>query len=164
MKLIGVDLYQHLFEGALREAEEEGASRWQPELNLGEAGALPAEWIPDPDIRIGLYVRLARVLEERDLDLFEAELTDRFGPHPVPVERLLAAARIGILARSAGIARVDAGPAAIALTPYGGALKVPEGLQLIQKKGRWLLKEPNETGDRLQRVMAVLEALVTTGD
>jgi hypothetical protein len=35
---------------------------------------------------------------------------------------------------------------------------------LIEKAGRWLLKERNETADLLQSVTTLLEALVTTGD
>lgn len=164
MKLIGVDLYQHLFEAALKEAQGEDPGRWRPELNLGDPGGLPADWIPDPDIRIGLYVRLARIAEEGDLDDFAAELTDRFGSHPFAVERILAAARIGILGRAAEIERIDAGPAAIALTPHSEMPPVPDELHLTEKDGRWLLKERNETADLLQSVTTLLEALVTTGD
>jgi transcription-repair coupling factor (superfamily II helicase) len=102
MKLVGVDLYQHLFEAALRQAQGQDPGLWVPDLNLGDAGGLPAEWIPDPDIRLGLYVRLARLCDEVELDAFGEELADRFGPQPGAAQRLLAAARIGILARAAG--------------------------------------------------------------
>ncbi|QWT14421.1 DEAD/DEAH box helicase [Sphingobium xenophagum] len=163
MKLVGVDLYQHLFEAALRQARGQDPGLWVPDVNLGDAGGLPAEWIPDPDIRLGLYVRLARLCDEAELDAFDAELADRFGPQPGAAQRLLAAARIGILARAAGIERVDAGPAAIALTPRDRSLQVPQGIELAEKEGRWLLKEQTAEAERLARVADLLETLVAMG-
>ena len=52
MRLIGVELYQQLLEGALRTARGETVERWSPELNLGVYGRLPDAWIPDEDIRL----------------------------------------------------------------------------------------------------------------
>jgi transcription-repair coupling factor (superfamily II helicase) len=73
---------------------------------------------------------------------------------------LLELARIRQLARLAKIARVDAGPAAIALTPkadFGGDAKAAS---LTAKGDRLLLKEPTETGEqRLTRVRDLLELL-----
>jgi transcription-repair coupling factor (superfamily II helicase) len=164
MKLVGIDLYQHLFEAALRQAQGLDPGLWVPDLNLGAAGGLPADWIPDPDIRLGLYVRLARFSEEAELDAFEEELADRFGPLPGAAEQLLSAARIGILARAARIERVDAGPAAIALTPRVKDWCPPEGAEITEKDGRWLLKEQTDQGDRLARVADLLVTLVPAGD
>lgn len=160
MKLVGIDLYQHLFEAALREAQGQDPGLWLPELNLGDAGSLPTDWIPDPDIRLGLYVRLARLANEAELDAFEGELADRFGLYPPAAERLLMVARISILARAMEIERVDAGPAAIALTPHGEDSHTLAGTDLVEKNGRWLLKEKTDEDGRLARVADVLESLV----
>ena len=161
MKLIGIDLYQHLFEAALKEARGEDAELWTPELNLGSVGCLPSEWIPDADIRLGLYVRLSRLVDETGLEALEEELADRFGPVPRAAEHLIDANRIAILARAAGIARIDAGPAAIALTPRGAARDIGKYAKLSKKDGRWLLKEQTDDADRLARVTALLESIGT---
>ena len=161
MKLIGIDLYQHLFEAALKEARGEDAELWTPELNLGSVGCLPSEWIPDADIRLGLYVRLSRLVDETGLDALEEELVDRFGPLPPAAEHLIDANRIAILARAAGIARIDAGPAAIALTPRGAARDIGKYAKLSKKDGRWLLKEETDDADRLARVTTLLESIGT---
>lgn len=163
MKLVGIDLYHHLFEAALKQARGEDPGLWLPDLNLSHAGALPAEWIPDADIRIGLYVRLARISEERELDAFEEELADRFGALPAAAEHLIEAARIGILAREARIARIDAGPAAIALTPRDRRAALPRDLGLVAKDGRWILRERTEEETRTARVIALLEDLPASG-
>jgi transcription-repair coupling factor (superfamily II helicase) len=45
-------------------------------------------------IKIDLYRRLSRMTAEKDLDEFRAELADRFGPLPAPVEQLVKLARL----------------------------------------------------------------------
>lgn len=159
MKLIGVDLYQHLFEAALGQARGQPEAMWMPDINMNAPGALPADWIPDADIRLGLYVRLAHIGEESDLEALEDELADRFGPLPRQAQDLMTGARIAILARAARIARIDAGPAAIALTPHGSGATPPDGSGLLEKEGRWLLKERTEEEDRSGRVVELLETL-----
>ena len=160
MKLIGVDLYQHLLEAALRTARGETVERWTPELNLGVEGRLPADWISDEELRVSLYVRLARTADAAALDAFEAELDDRFGDLPEAARTLLTVARIRIAARAAEVARVDAGPAAIALTPRRGARIDAAAAGLTEKGDRLLLAERIEDGDaRLTRVAELMDAL-----
>ena len=158
VKLIGVDLYQHLLELALRSARGEPVDDWRPELKIGVAGRLPDDWIPAVDVRLPLYMRLARLTDDEELDAFEAELEDRFGALPEAVRTLLAVTRAGLLCRRVGIARIDAGPAAIALTPRPGFSGRAPGL--IEKDGRLLLTERNDDPHtRLAEVIALLEAL-----
>ena len=161
MKLIGVDLYQFLLEAALRAARGETVERWTPELSLGVSGGLPDAYIPDVEVRLGLYARLARLSSEVELEAFAEELEDRFGPLPPEAELLIAVARVRRLAADAAIAKVDAGPAAIALTPrheFGGAA---EAAGLAEKNGRLILAERIEDpAERLNRVETLLAALV----
>ena len=158
MRLIGVELYQQLLEDALRTARGETVERWTPDLRLGIDGRLPAEWIPDEDLRISLYARLGRLRSDADLDAFEAELEDRFGELPEEAALLLSIARVRERARALGIARIDAGPAAIALTPRRDAPPALGEIDgLVEKDGRLLLKEPHEdAAERLERLAALL--------
>lgn len=160
VKLIGVDLYQHLLERALRDARGEAVDDWTPQLNLGSGGHLPESWIPDEEIRVGLYVRFARLREIGALEQFEQELTDRFGELPAEVQLILATARVRVLARSANIAKVDAGPAAIAFTPRPcrSVDKLPADLE--EKGDRFLLREALDDVDaRLHRTEEMLAEL-----
>jgi transcription-repair coupling factor (superfamily II helicase) len=160
MKLIGIDLYQHLLEAALRQAQGEEADRWTPELNLGSQGMIPANWVPHADTRLGLYMRLSRLDSEAAIDEFEDELTDRFGPLPIETETMLDHTRVRWLARAAQIARVDAGPAAIALTPRPKFSGDGAALGLVSKNGRLVLAERIPEAARLARLQGLLEALV----
>jgi transcription-repair coupling factor (superfamily II helicase) len=156
MKLIGIDLYQFLLTQALRQARGEEVDNWTPVLNLGIAGRLPEAWVPEVDLRLGLYGRLARLPDTAAIDGFAGELEDRFGPLPVEAMVLLDLARLRMLAREAGVVEVDAGPAAIALTPRNKDAAVPDGL--AAKNGRWLLAERiDDAGERLVRVRDLLE-------
>jgi transcription-repair coupling factor (superfamily II helicase) len=162
VKLIGVDLYQHLLEHALRAARGEPTDEWAPVLNLETSGRLPAEWIAEEDLRIGLYARLARIADVPALDAFEDELVDRFGELPADAGRLLARARLGLLAREARIARIDAGVAAIAFTPGTDFTGDPAAAGLEPSEGRLLLKERLEDpADRLRRAEEVLGELAS---
>jgi transcription-repair coupling factor (superfamily II helicase) len=132
---------------------------WLPELRLGLGGRLPEDWIPEEEVRINLYARLARIGSAGEIEALAAELEDRFGTLPDETRRLIELARIRLLARAAGIARVDAGPAAIALTPRRALKgKVPK----LEVKGeRLLLRESTEEADRLDRVHELLEELAS---
>jgi transcription-repair coupling factor (superfamily II helicase) len=141
MKLIGIDLYQHLLERAVREARGEALERWSPVINIGVTGRIPAEWIPEADTRLSLYLRLARLTSRAELDAFADELVDRFGEAPEEAAILLRIANLRMLARDANIAKVDGGPNAIALTPRADLTKrAIAGAGLVEKKGRLLLE------------------------
>jgi transcription-repair coupling factor (superfamily II helicase) len=160
MKLIGVDLYQHLLEGALRTARGETVERWTPELHLGLQGCLPETWIPDEELRVGFYVRLARAENGSTVDALEAELEDRFGALPDAATTLLAVARVRAQALALGIARIDAGPAAIAFTPRADFTGDAKAAGLAAKGDRLLLAERiDDPAARLARIETLLEAM-----
>ena len=162
MKLIGVDLYQHLLEAALREARGEHVDDWVPQLNLGVGGRFPSEWIPEEELRTSLYIRLARIPDLPALEAFEDELADRFGDLPPEARQLVVTARIRVLARGADVEKIDAGPAAIAFTSRRGATLKAGGTGLDEKNGRLLLREAlDDPLERLARTEDVLAELAS---
>jgi len=166
VKLIGVDLYQHLLGQALRRARGEAVDDWTPVLNLEAAGWLPDDYVPEPEVRLDLYARVARAADPAAVDALADEVEDRFGAPPPPVLDLLALARLRALARLAGVEKVDAGPAAIALSFHGDRAAAAAGLvdadgALRWKDERLVLAERSEPGpERLERVAGPLERLV----
>jgi transcription-repair coupling factor (superfamily II helicase) len=134
LKLIGAGLYQHLLQRALQSAR--GApppEEWSPELNLGATGSIPEEYVPEPEMRISLYARLAKLHANGAIDAFRDEVEDRFGAIPSPVDQLFLQMRLKRLCRRIGVARIDAGPEAIALTFRGDRSDDPRLARLIQK-------------------------------
>jgi transcription-repair coupling factor (superfamily II helicase) len=164
VKLIGPDLYRHLLQRALRGEGPE--DEWSPELNLGLAGLIPEDYVDEPEMRINLYARLARFDGDETLDDLAAEIEDRFGPMPQPVRNLLDLASLKQLCLRLGIARVDAGPQAIALTFRPGAVdRLPlqpimadSGGELRWSGERLILARAEEGAEERRRhIVALLE-------
>src|SRR5690606_14296294 len=162
MKLIGIDFYQHLLERAVREARGEKLERWTPVINVGLGGRIPPDWIPEPDTRLSLYLRLARLTSRDELKAFEEELVDRFGEEPREVSIRLRIATVRTLARDADIAKVDAGPTAIAFTPRTEPTKRSVAAAgLISRNGRLLLEDAVASpAERLTHIEKVLRLLL----
>jgi transcription-repair coupling factor (superfamily II helicase) len=169
VKLIGSGLYRRLLERALVIARGETPSAdWNPDLHIGVSGHIPPDYIPEPEIRINLYARIARagiLTETAAAEALLAEIEDRFGPVPEAVVNLISLARLKEACRPLGICRIDAGPQAIALTftehRLGEAvLKRASGspdMSLAWKGERLVLDRPTEMADRL----AALQQLLT---
>ena len=144
LDLIGGELYQHLLRRALAVARGEAPkAEFSPEVNLGVVGFIPADYVPDAELRLNLYMRLARSSGRESLGRFSEELEDRFGPIPQPTRDLLQLFRVRELCRELGIARIDSGPKAIALTARseGAALSLAQRLpELETRNGRLVLR------------------------
>ena len=112
---IGVELYQQMLEEAVAVAREGGETaqlveHWSPNINLGMPVLIPDTYIPDLNLRLSIYRRIAGLADHQEIEDFAAELIDRFGSLPDDVENLLKLVEIKQLCRQAGIEKLDAGP------------------------------------------------------
>jgi transcription-repair coupling factor (superfamily II helicase) len=93
--LIGVSLYQDLLTKALSKARgERQVDDNLLELNMNVSGHIPADYVPEAEVRINLHARLARLETVEQIDAFEDEICNRFGNPPETVVRLIALARL----------------------------------------------------------------------
>ena len=83
---------------------------WTPNINLGMSILIPEQYVSDLSVRMSLYRRLPDLEGATDVEIFAAEMIDRFGDLPKEVENLLEITKIKQLCKQAGIDRVDAGP------------------------------------------------------
>jgi transcription-repair coupling factor (superfamily II helicase) len=117
VKLIGMGLYRHLLDRALQEARGMPLpDEWSPQLNVGLTGRIPESYVAEQEARINLHARIAKLASDSELDLLLEEIEDRFGTLPDEVRQLFTLTRLRHACRNLGIARVDAGPQAIAFT------------------------------------------------
>ncbi|WP_102958399.1 transcription-repair coupling factor [Mangrovicella endophytica] len=119
VKEVGFELYQQMLEEAVAEmkgVESETNGQWSPQIMLGTAVMIPEGYVPDLQLRMTLYRRLADLTDLREIDAFGAELIDRFGPLPGEVEHLLKVVYIKALCRKANIEKLDAGPKGLVVT------------------------------------------------
>ena len=132
---VGYELYQAMLEetiAKLRSGELTGLAvaedDWSPQINLGVPVMIPEAYVPDLDIRLGLYRRLSTLLTKVELEGFAAELIDRFGPLPKEVNTLLLVIRIKTTCKRAGISRLDAGPKGATVQFHKDKFANPAGL------------------------------------
>ncbi|WP_425374917.1 helicase-related protein [Methylobacterium segetis] len=114
VRLIGLGLYQHLLDEALRAARGEPPLGERPEIRLGLAGHVPEGYVPEPELRLSLHTRLARLRTREEADSLRDEIEDRFGPLPEPVEALIALAKLRVSCADLGILRLTGGPQGLA--------------------------------------------------
>jgi transcription-repair coupling factor (superfamily II helicase) len=131
---VGIELYQHLLEEAVASARSgvsavgEAPEDWTPQITIGMPVLIPETYVADLNVRLGLYRRIAALLESREIDAFAAELVDRFGALPPEVENLLDIIAIKQLCRAAGIEKVEAGPKGAVLSFRQNRFANPLGL------------------------------------
>jgi transcription-repair coupling factor (superfamily II helicase) len=160
VRAVGTELYRDLLARSIAARRGEKPKLPPPTLRTGAAGRIPEQYVPEANLRLALLRRLA-LLEDTDaLDEFAQELQDRFGPLPPDTVRLLRLHRLRLLGRSNGLASVDAGPQAVALTPADPAAveTLARALGGSAKDGRVLLGVAvADSGARLERLVGLLE-------
>lgn len=106
---IGFDLYSQFLNDSVKEAAGQTVTeRPSTEVDLKVSAFFPNDFIPDSSQRIALYKRLMNVDSLSDIKNLEAEITDRFGRFPRPVQTLLSVVRIRFLASCLGILKIQA--------------------------------------------------------
>jgi transcription-repair coupling factor (superfamily II helicase) len=131
---VGVELYQHMLEEAVaasRSGADEAAQardEWTPQITIGTPVLIPEAYVGDLSVRLGLYRRIATLVDRREIDAFAAELIDRFGPLPAEVDNLLEIIAIKRLCRDAGVEKVEAGPKGAVLAFHDNRFANPAGL------------------------------------
>jgi transcription-repair coupling factor (superfamily II helicase) len=150
MRDVGYELYQSMLEEAIakiKSGELEGLSaaddQWAPQINLGVPVLIPEDYVPDLDVRLGLYRRLSGLSTKVELEGFAAELIDRFGKLPREVNTLLLVVRIKSMCKRAGIAKLDGGPRGATIQFHNDKFASPQGLvEFIQdQKGLAKIKD-----------------------
>ncbi|WP_425606968.1 transcription-repair coupling factor [Ornithinimicrobium faecis] len=105
---VGFDLYIRLVGEAVANFKgEKDETPTEIKIELPVDAHLPHAYIPGERLRLEAYTKLAKVTDEAELAEIEAELVDRYGAPPVPVQTLLEVARLRTLARSAGISDIS---------------------------------------------------------
>jgi transcription-repair coupling factor (superfamily II helicase) len=107
IEAVGFDLYTQMLEQAVREMKGEAEPTPQAQLNLGLNIRIPADYIPEENQRLRMYKRIAGVETEKQLSDVEAELRDRYGEPPVPVQQLLQYATLRLRAVDAGVTGIE---------------------------------------------------------
>ena len=130
---VGFELYQSMLEDAIMDAKAGGMKAvntrdLSPQITTDAPILIPEAYVPDLDLRMGLYRRVNELENDGEIEAFAAELFDRFGALPEATENLLTVIRIKLNARAAHIAKVDLGPKGALVSFWNDHFPNVEGL------------------------------------
>jgi transcription-repair coupling factor (superfamily II helicase) len=173
---VGIELYQQMLEEAVVAARSgvdtlgEAKEEWTPQIMIGTSVLIPETYVTDLPVRLGLYRRIAQLVDRREIDAFAAELVDRFGPLPQEVDNLLEIIAIKRLCRDAGVEKVEAGEKGASITFHANRFANPAGLvTFLQENANTaklrpdqklvIMRDWEDTRERLKGVAATLKRL-----
>ncbi|MBD3169354.1 MAG: transcription-repair coupling factor, partial [candidate division Zixibacteria bacterium] len=104
---VGFDLYCRLLDEAVAELKgEEFTEQVDTKLTLDCDLYIPESYIPEKDLRVDLYRRLADADKYGVIDSIRDEISDRFGRPSKTVENLIQMSRIRLSARKIGLSKL----------------------------------------------------------
>jgi transcription-repair coupling factor (superfamily II helicase) len=112
IKEVGFELYQSMLEDAIVELKAGGIPQreeFTPQISVDAPIMIPEHYVPDLDLRMGLYRRLGELEDRLAIDAFAAELIDRFGALPDETANLMKIVEVKLNCREAFIAKLDIG-------------------------------------------------------
>ena len=113
---VGLDLYSKMLAEAVAELKGQKPPIFEPiPFSIDFDAFIPMDYVEDTEDRIYFYQRLFTADREEKVERIGAELSDRFGRMPEPVQNLINFIRARILATRAGFQSVSFGKRWIAL-------------------------------------------------
>ncbi len=168
MAAVGFEMYTRL----LAEAVDTLRGRRPPpepspvRLELPGSAYLPDDYVEDSGAKLEAYRRFAQIRSEADADALRADLRDRYGPIPKPVERLFTAVRVRLAAEASGVPEVRAEERQVTLKWAGRMLDRREVSVALQVAGMRPETASNQVripvvagGDPIDVALRALEAL-----
>jgi transcription-repair coupling factor (superfamily II helicase) len=159
---IGFDLYVQMLERAVSTLKgEEVKPELRATINLGLDIRIPEEYIPNENLRLRTYKRIAGIAGEAERDEVNHELTDRFGAAPAAVRNLLDYALLKGLAEGLMISSIERRANEVAVKFHPETPLSPENLvKFIRSREEGLRLDPSGTlWIRLDRRGSVAESV-----
>jgi len=131
IKEVGFELYQSMLEDAIVELKAGGGPRQEeftPQISVDAPIMIPETYVPDLDLRMGLYRRLGELDDRQSIEEFAAELIDRFGTLPEETGNLMKIVEVKLNCREAFVAKLDIGPKGAVVTFAEGGFPDLAGL------------------------------------
>jgi transcription-repair coupling factor (superfamily II helicase) len=110
------DAIVELKAGGIPQREE-----FMPQISVDAPIMIPEAYVPDLDLRMGLYRRLGELDDRQAIESFAAELIDRFGKLPDETANLMKIVEVKLNLKQAMVAKLDIGPrgAVVTFAPNG---------------------------------------------
>tara|TARA_B100000900_G_scaffold412806_1_gene435334 strand:- start:740 stop:1507 length:768 start_codon:yes stop_codon:yes gene_type:complete len=148
IKEVGVELYQDMLKDAVyayRNKEITLEEVWSPSISLGLPVLIPDNYVYDLSTRMALYRKAGDLRSSDEINEFNEELFDRFGPPPLEVNNLLQTLIIKNKCLKNNINFIDAGPKGILLGFKNNFFKhTNKLLDLISKSSEKIKIRPDQ--------------------
>jgi transcription-repair coupling factor (superfamily II helicase) len=128
---VGFDLYVRMVGEAVQQFKgERPEEEVDVKIDLPVDAHLPHDYVGVERLRLEMYRKLAEARDEQRLTEVVAEMTDRYGEPPAPVQNLVAVARFRLLARAYGLTDVSVQGKHVRFGP----LPLPDSKQMRLKR------------------------------
>ncbi len=128
---VGFDLYVRMVGEAVSAFKgEQPEEETDVKIDLPVDAHLPHDYVGVERLRLEMYRKLAEARDEERLREVAAEMTDRYGEPPAPVQNLIAVARFRLLARRYGLTDVSVQGKHLRFSP----LPLPDSKQMRLKR------------------------------
>jgi transcription-repair coupling factor (superfamily II helicase) len=115
---LGFELYMQMLDEAIQEREGAVEDEREPvRMDINVDAYVPADYVPYEQAKVDVHRRIAGAFEVADLETLRAELEDRFGPVPEPLQNLLTLQKARIKLGQAGATTVSFKGNRLAVTP-----------------------------------------------
>jgi transcription-repair coupling factor (superfamily II helicase) len=141
---VGFDLYVRLVGEAVADYKGESVEPVaEVKVDLPVDANLPHDYIPGERLRLAAYARIAAAADDDGVEAVRAELLDRYGALPLPVENLLAVAAFRGYARRYGLTDVSMQGGYVRFAPL--ELRESQALRLSRLYPRSVVKAAGRT-------------------
>ena len=144
---VGYELYCKLLREAVLHLASQTDGPGRPQATAAEAEAadidipldayIPLDYIPHVGQRIGAYRSLSEAKSHAELAKAIANLRDRYGSPPPPLQRLLALGQLGQCCRALGIRRLHVEGAAAVLTCRSESAAARNHIRKTKRSATW---------------------------
>jgi transcription-repair coupling factor (superfamily II helicase) len=107
MEAVGFDYFMDLLDQTIKELKGEKVEESKTEINMRVDIRIPEEYLPQINLRLNLYKRIASIENLAELEKIREEIQDRFGPIPGSVASLLSYGAVKHLAHKIRIKAID---------------------------------------------------------
>jgi transcription-repair coupling factor (superfamily II helicase) len=144
---IGFDLYVQMLERAVSSLKgEEAKPEMRATINLGLDIRIPESYIPNENLRLRTYKRIAGITTEAEREEVSRELADRFGAPPPAVGNLVDYALLKGLAERLLVSSIERRANEVAIKFYSETPLSPEALvKFIRSQKEGLRLDPSGT-------------------
>jgi transcription-repair coupling factor (superfamily II helicase) len=167
---LGFELYMQMLDEAVRALDpgEDGAEPPEPvRLDVNVDAYVPADYIPYEQAKVDVHRRIAGAREVSELAELRAELEDRFGDPPDPLENLISLQQARIKLGRAGAKNVSFRGGRLAVTPIeldaATARRLREalpGANYESGRSQLSLRVPDDPAQRFPAVVRAADVLL----